>query len=190
MKSAQEMVGLSRPAYPDFKSVHNFIATNQPLVQEEQAWIGCKEDLVTLRPGRERAFLDAAIEYILKWSNCWAIKYLFCSRETKEKTDGTGIYYTRSRIEGLAITIITLMILVLLVVPIYILFHLVDGNNSSRTYSICIGVLLISTLAFSAVLSLFTRARRHEILGAAAAYCAVLVVFIGNIGNNGQRLLT
>jgi hypothetical protein len=190
MKAAQEMVGLSRPAHADFKSVHNFITGNQPVIRKEQTWIQCKEDLVTLRPGRERALLDAAIEYALKWANCWAIKYVFCSKETKEKTDGIGVYYTRTRIEGLAISIITIMILVLLVVPIYILFHLVDGNYTSRTYSICIGVLLISTLAFSAVLSLFTRARRHEILGAAAAYCAVLVVFIGNIGNNGPRQLT
>lgn len=45
----------------------------------------------------------------------------------------------------------------------------------------CMGVLLVSTLAFSAVLAIFTRAKRHEILAAAAAYCAVLVVFLGNV---------
>lgn len=45
----------------------------------------------------------------------------------------------------------------------------------------CIGTLLICTLAFSSILSLFTKARRHEILAAAAAYCAVLVVFLGNV---------
>jgi hypothetical protein len=77
------------------------------------------------------------------------------------------------------------MILVLLVIPIYIHFQLSDDNypGDRRTNSLSIGVLLVFTLAFSAVLSLFTRARRHEILGAAAAYCAVLVVFFGNVGN-------
>jgi hypothetical protein len=191
MKSAQELVGLNRPAQADFKSVQNYITTNQPLVQEEQSWITCKEDLITLRPGRERAFLDAGIEHILKRCNCWLVEYLFCSKETKEKSDGIGIYYTRTRIEGLAISIITMMILFLLVVPIYLLFHLVDQRNTNRTDSICIGVLLVFTLAFSAALSLFTRAKRHEILGAAAAYCAVLVVFLGNIGpNHDSNILT
>lgn len=62
------------------------------------------------------------------------------------------------------------MILVLLVVPTYLLYHLTnDIEQGSRTSALCIGVLLVFTLAFSAVLSLFTRARRHEILAAAAA---------------------
>jgi drug/metabolite transporter superfamily protein YnfA len=73
------------------------------------------------------------------------------------------------------------MILILLVVPIYVLYHTINDVASGHSYAICIGVLVVFTLAFSAVLSLFTRARRHEILAAAAAYCAVLVVFLGNV---------
>ncbi|TAQ88780.1 hypothetical protein B7494_g2872 [Chlorociboria aeruginascens] len=42
-------------------------------------------------------------------------------------------------------------------------------------------VVLTFTLIFSAALSLLTKAKRHEIFGAAAAYCATLVVFIKNI---------
>ena len=60
-------------------------------------------------------------------------------------------------------------ILALLIIPIYLLYQLVAEIGTSRSYTICIGVLLVFTLAFSAVLSLFTRARRHEILAAAAA---------------------
>jgi hypothetical protein len=40
-------------------------------------------------------------------------------------------------------------------------------------------------LLFSAELTFFTRAKRHEILAAAAGYCAVLVVFIGNVTGRG-----
>lgn len=90
------------------------------------------------------------------------------------------MYFTRSRIENLVNAIILAMILMLLIVPIWVLFHLINDIGSGRAYAICVGVLLISTLAFSAVLSLFTSAKRHEILAAAAAYCAVLVVFYGN----------
>jgi hypothetical protein len=75
------------------------------------------------------------------------------------------------------------MILLLLVVPVYVLYHLVTELGNNRTDTICIGILLVFTLIFSAVLSLFTKAKRHEILAAAAAYCAVLVVFLGNTNN-------
>jgi hypothetical protein len=108
-------------------------------------------------------------------------------QESKGKSNSEYmVYYTRSRIDRLAISIITFMILIHLVIPVYILFQLGNKNNSistGRTNALSIGVLLLFTLAFSTVLSLFTRAKRHEILGASAAYCAVLVVFVGNIGS-------
>jgi uncharacterized membrane protein YhaH (DUF805 family) len=92
------------------------------------------------------------------------------------------IYYTPSRVAKLTNGILTLIILLLLVVPIYVLYHMVHDVGSREAYMTCIGILLVFTLAFSSVLSLFTKARRHEILAAAAAYCAVLVVFLGNVG--------
>lgn len=108
-------------------------------------------------------------------------------QETRQKceTGGSVVLYTRTRIEFAANLIITLCILALLIVPIYLLYRLVDGAPdgilTGNENAICIGVLLVFTLLFSAVLSLFTRAKRHEILGAAAGYCAVLVVFLGNV---------
>jgi hypothetical protein len=161
--------------------VARYLYDKNPLRLEEQVWIQYREDLVTLRPGREHAWLDAAIERILK--RLQFLQPLFCSKDTKRKTDGTAMYFTKSRVDLLASTIIAIMILVLLVLPIYILYHLVSSMGTGKTDSICIGTLLIFTLAFSAAVSLFTRAKRHEALAAAAAYCAVLVVFLGNVGN-------
>lgn len=65
--------------------------------------------------------------------------------------------------------IITLIILILLVVPVYVLWQVTILNQSGPNTPMIIGILLIFTLIFSAVLSFFTRARRHEIFGAAAA---------------------
>lgn len=97
------------------------------------------------------------------------------------------------------------MIVALLIVPIYLLYNLVkdtDGKLDDNATGVCIAILLVCTLLFSAVLSAFTRAKRHEILGAAAAYvdhpnltpiltsadrgsyCAVLVVFLGNVNGD------
>lgn len=100
---------------------------------------------------------------------------MFCDDLTRKKTNKPeGAYYSRDRIEKCAVGLITMMILALLVVPIYLLYHLVSNNISDgvldgKSNAICIGVLLVFTLAFSAMMSLFTRAKRHEILGAAAA---------------------
>ncbi|KAF1986968.1 hypothetical protein K402DRAFT_331180, partial [Aulographum hederae CBS 113979] len=183
LRTAQQLMSFHKPAAFDFTSVSNFMKDKRPVIAEEADWICCKEDLVALRPGREHAWLDAGIERLLRRTHCRVIEAIFCSKDSKEKSeDPSAVYYDRTRIDRLVVCIITFMILVLLVVPIYILYHLVNDIASARAYGICIGVLLIFTLAFSAVLSLFTRARRHEILGAAAAYCAVLVVFLGNVG--------
>jgi hypothetical protein len=61
------------------------------------------------------------------------------------------------------------MVLILLVLPVYALYRISGVVENTTSKAVCIGILLVATLAFSAVLSLFTRARRHEILGAAAA---------------------
>ena len=64
--------------------------------------------------------------------------------------------------------ILTTLILILLIVPIWILFHLTVALGTRRADTICIGVILVATLLFAALLSLFTKAKRHETLAAAA----------------------
>ena len=64
------------------------------------------------------------------------------------------------------------MILALLIVPVYFLWHIARTATTftNATTAVIIGILLVFTLIFSGVLSLFTRAKRHEILAAAAGY--------------------
>lgn len=115
-------------------------------------------------------------------------------QETRQKTEGRDkakeVYYTKARIEVLVNLILLLIILVLLIVPTYLLYHIVETSGGGRADGACMCVLLVATLAFSAVLAAFTRAKRHEILAAAAAYCAVLVVFLGNVPQGGNALIT
>ena len=87
----------------------------------------------------------------------------------REKADEHTHLYDKTRINALVTIIITLMIILLLIIPIYLLWHVSQLLESNQTTAITIGVLLIFTLFFSTALSFFTRAKRHEILGAAAA---------------------
>ena len=78
------------------------------------------------------------------------------NQDSVSKTDGEAVYYTRERIDVLVGTLIILAILVLLVVPIYLLLHLTIGAETTHSNAVCIGILLISTLLFSACISAFT----------------------------------
>jgi len=184
LTAARDIASLNRPPTRDYLSVKSYFDEEAPLCNVE-SYIYCKEDIITLKPGRETAWLDAFIEAVLQKLSSTFIRYLFCSPELYQKTDPrvTGIMlYSRRRIDIVASLVITAMVLALLIVPVYLLWHLTRAMQSGTATAIVIGVLLVFTLVFSGTLSLLTRARRHEILASAAAYCAVLVVFIGNVG--------
>ena len=191
VRVAQSLTNCNRPSSSEHHSVRNFINYRQPLVPSEQKFINCKEDLITLRPGREHAWLDSSMEKVLKWMRCDLIEVSFfdtsspgmtltnfvvyilfkskrssqgycrfefneSDKDSKLKTDGEAVYYTRERIDLLVGIIIIFMILLLLVVPVYLLLHVTIGPETTHSNAICIGILLISALLFSACLSAFT----------------------------------
>ncbi|KAL8801499.1 MAG: hypothetical protein Q9182_004402 [Xanthomendoza sp. 2 TL-2023] len=176
---AQQMVALNKPADRDHLSVQNFLengyedngAILRPLMAGDSEFIYRKEDLVTLRPGRESAWLDAFVERLLKMIHCKPVQYIFCAKETRLKsTNPHIIYYTKRRIDRLVTLIIGCLMLLLLIVPTYALYRVTTNMPEPRaTNATSIGILLVATLMFSAILSLFTKAKRHEILGASAA---------------------
>ena len=63
-------MALNRPSKGDYGSVENYMFNHQPLLEAEGSWIYKKEDLITLRAGREHAWLDSGIEKVLKWFHC------------------------------------------------------------------------------------------------------------------------
>jgi hypothetical protein len=64
------------------------------------------------------------------------------------------------------------------------MYKLTSVGDRNSTFD-AVGILVVFTLLFSAAMSLLTKAKRHELFAASAAYCAVLVVFISNFGNDG-----
>ncbi|MCJ1389543.1 hypothetical protein MMC18_002400 [Xylographa bjoerkii] len=162
---AQELVAMNCPSATDHDSVLSFMENEPaPFNERESAFIHQKEDLVTLRPGRESAWLEVIIEHCLKIFRCRLLK------ETGRKTSDRNIrYFTRSRISRCATLIITLILLVLLITPVWLLYHLtaMEGPIAASTLSIG-GVLLTFTMLFAMVISAFTKAERHEIFAASA----------------------
>jgi hypothetical protein len=78
--NAQQLAAANRPPDRDYNSVANFVHHKKPLLQGDDDFIYNKEDLITLRPGRESAWLDTTVEKILKVFPRTAVKYVFCSK--------------------------------------------------------------------------------------------------------------
>ena len=64
------MVALNKPAERDYRSVETYVFDKKPVVDEEYGFIYQKEDLITLRDGREMAFLDSVTEKMLQTFHC------------------------------------------------------------------------------------------------------------------------
>ena len=67
----QSLKGLDKPTSRDYRSVLHFMENDGGQVYEEESgWVYDKEDLITLRPGREHAWLDGFLERVLKVCRC------------------------------------------------------------------------------------------------------------------------
>lgn len=107
---------------------------------------------------------------------------LFLTPELREKSSNKDIhYYSPKRVDALVNLIITIVIFILLVLPVIILYKITNFAAKQSALD-AIGVLIVFTSVFGMAISALTTARRQELFGACAAYCAVLVVFISNFG--------
>ncbi|KAF1934752.1 hypothetical protein EJ02DRAFT_167266 [Clathrospora elynae] len=154
--------------------------------------------------------MDHLLQKVFKTKTPPLLKY-FRTPEAQAKTSDEFIaLYSSSRIDKVVNILITLVIFCLLVIPIILMYELTStvshgdfdstgtGTGSSSGLSIAaidtsnrdtfkaVGVLMVFTLLFSAAMSLLTKAARHELFAASAAYCAILVVFIGNFTGPGN----
>jgi hypothetical protein len=56
------MLATNRPSDSEYRSVRNYLETYKPLHNTEMDYIQHKHDLITLRPGRDHAWLDRSID--------------------------------------------------------------------------------------------------------------------------------
>jgi amino acid permease len=181
---ARELNAFQRPSKRDYQSFRQWFFDNNPLSYErEEEFIKRKEDLISLRHGREWSGFDGFIESCVRKVHCPLTQKIFTTKELRDKTNDEAIrYYSQSRIEKLVGVIITLIIFVLLVLPVVAMYKLTSIGDRNSTFD-AVGILVVFTLLFSAAMSLLTKAKRHELFAASAAYCALLVVFISNYSN-------
>ena len=55
----------NRPTTTEIRSVYSYLIDKDPVHESEQEYIQWREDLMTLRPGRDHAWLDRGIESLI-----------------------------------------------------------------------------------------------------------------------------
>lgn len=159
----------------NYTSVDNWIFHNAPLCGPEAKFIKNDKDFVALTEPREGSWFDGAVEDVLSKIPCKLTRLLFIEpRERASTEDHLVRLWSKSRIDTFVRLVITFLAVALLMAPVVVLF------SAQKSGPFKIAIILIFTLFFSAALSIFTKAKRHEVFAATAAYCAVLVVFLGN----------
>ncbi|KAM0124315.1 hypothetical protein ACHAP3_010457 [Botrytis cinerea] len=169
---AQTFANFDRPMASDYLQVKNYLDYKVRLCARDQDYIAKRDDLITLKPSRENTWLDTKIEGIPQLLPCKATRYIFSTTELQQKTDSKDsniILSSPERVNMVVTLIILAAVLILLIVPVFLLWFINNLNTSKPLIGVLISLLLTFTLIFSGVLSAFTRAKRHEIIAAAAA---------------------
>lgn len=71
----REVSSLQRPSRKDYKSVKSWFMNHEPVVQGEWKHLLRKEDVITLRTGRECAGFDGFVEYVLQYLDACLTRY-------------------------------------------------------------------------------------------------------------------
>jgi len=181
-----QILSLSIPAARTLRYFHqSFKPKDVPtLWGRDEELFSNERDLVALAPvdtDRLNIFLKKYFGYFFKVSG------LRFSTETKvdpytlqEKTDGISqqedlYYFPERRVQFAGLMITTLLSAIILIGAIVCLLLI-----SNRSLGLRVGMIVLFTGLFAAVVGLLTDARRAEIFVSTAAYAAVLVVFISN----------
>ncbi|KAI4259769.1 MAG: hypothetical protein LQ352_000575 [Teloschistes flavicans] len=122
------------------------------------------DDLIALAEKQEGGWFDGVLEDMLGIFPRSITRRILSSHEERKKTDDEYVQlYSKYRVDVLARLILTIVSVLLLAAPTAILF-LVPEHGWFK-----IVLIMIFTLLFSAALSVFTKAKRHEMFAATAA---------------------
>ena len=75
--AAQQLMSFNKPTNGEHKSAMHYVHNNEPVDEKESSYVRYKEDLITLRPGRDYAWLDGLIEKMLRRFHCPLVEVCF-----------------------------------------------------------------------------------------------------------------
>lgn len=179
----RELQSIPRPSARAQRTLFRLIKNSQSLKVDEMDWVRFGPDLAAVSTGIEHGWFSTALEDVLNFISRRFTTHVFRNKEQAIMAGEEHIQLlSPRRFDNLLRGILTIIAAALLLAPVCILFELQHSTQidirQTNTYQIL--TIFLFTLLFSASVSIFTRARRQEVFIATAAYCGVLVVFIGN----------
>ncbi|KAI9706003.1 MAG: hypothetical protein M1836_005409 [Candelina mexicana] len=161
---SQATLAMRKPSDRNVTSYWNEILNTTSLIEPEQEFILHKEDLVTLAGDQEDNWLNAFVERMMIRTCRRLTQVIFTTSEQKRKSTDPNIrYYSKSRLDYLIRTIITLIATAACMTPVFVLTSIRTDQNMKNL------VALAFTFVFATLYTLFTHAKRHEVLTATAA---------------------
>ena len=188
VRRIQLYVSLRAPSSRDWNSFAAWMANEKPLMPEERGFLQHRDDFVALADSKECGWLDGVVEDTLKRlipSRLQQVlltlsqlktspnllepfiltflKSLLRSKAQRSMNDDPFVHLiSKRRTDVVVRLVLTLTTVGLLVGPSAVLF-LVNGRSKLKLLLIMVFVLL-----FSLAVSVFTKAKRHEMLAATA----------------------
>ncbi|KAH6683327.1 hypothetical protein B0J14DRAFT_144737 [Halenospora varia] len=170
-----EIRKLGRPSQRAHRNFMDWIFTQNSIGEEDQQFIFHEHDFVSLQH-YEDSWLDDAMHRFMGYCKRGLLRCIFVTPADKSKTSNPKVhYYSSERLNAVIKIIIALAAATLLLIPVFLFLSV---NLTPKTMA---GLTLAFAFVFATSISVTTNARRQEVFAATAAYCAVLVVFIGNI---------
>jgi len=171
-RQARQLPKVSKTLYLEF---FDYLYTENSLGRDDQRFVNHSDDFVSLSD-YENSWIDGLLHRLMCHCRGGILRKIFVSHDDQIKTSDEHVnFYTEARMESFIKTLIAFISTTLLLTPMY-LFLMVPMSTNVIACTVLIFIFL-----FSAAISTFTDARRPEVLAATAGYCAVLVVFVGNL---------
>jgi hypothetical protein len=160
----KDLASLRRSTSRDYNSLANWMHNEKPLSREESEFINSKEDFIALCEQEEGGWFDGMIEDVLSKIPCKLTRLLFTTADQRRKSDDKYTnYHSKTRINLMVRVIICFLAVLVLVAPVVLLFLV------HESYAAKVLVLLSFTIFFCICISVFTKAKRHEVFAATAA---------------------
>lgn len=149
----------------NYRSVENYVQNQQPVCLRERAtFTERRQDFAALVDPREGSWFDAMIEDLLTVTPLPFARLVFSDPSQRRSTRDRKVFlYSKRRVDYFSRILIALLAVALLLAPVVVLF-LHDESGGVK-----IAVIFLFTLFFAGALSVFTKAKRHEVFAATAA---------------------
>ncbi|KAL9036259.1 MAG: hypothetical protein Q9180_004403 [Flavoplaca navasiana] len=150
------------PLTRDYASLYHWMDDVKPLCREEHKFIKYTQDLIALAEKQEGLWFGGVLEDTL--SIFPFTRLMVSSSKVRKRTDDEYVeLFSKYRVDTLVRLILAIVAVILLMVPTAVLY-LVQEQGILK-----IVLIMIFTVLFSASLSVFTKAKIHEMFAATAA---------------------